>query len=425
MTRSKRILIYEEFYKSRSFFFNLIVSKKLIDQGFNVKICLSGNDIRYHYINFKPNIVICPSLGFDIAHFFRSINPSVIIINNQQEQDRIISNLHYHRADEFLYSNINFLWSNNCLNKNFINKENLVTKIVGPTRYYYTEFVKNFEKSKAELIKKSFYEKYNLDKNKITICYALDNSSLYNPKRFENTYNLLDPTRSEYTLELQNYSNLIYNWITLFAKQYYEKAQFIIKVKPGTNTKFIINEFKKRNLLKNIKIISHEEPLVDIISFSDKFITRISTSLIDSILLKKPTAVVLLDKLKHPRNRLSHVIFAKKYLFRINNFIDFKNFILGHNQCSDKIKEVKNFYNINYKKNIKSFIKEVNNASKLPFSNYFDNHWKINFFTKYKVWIVYNVSKYLDLLFGPKIGRPRVLTKSHLEDFNFIKFFND
>ena len=415
----KKILIYEEVFLNRSFFAYLFLASKLRQLGFEVLCCLSGVDAKYNFINYKPDIVICPSLGIDYVKFFRSIHPGVIIVNDHQEQHKLISDLKYERLDELKFADFVFLWDKKIFSNFFYKHDEINYRIVGPAKYLYSEYL-SYNKDNL-MTKNEFFHNYGLSFDKKTVLYALDNAIIYNSLKYERVLEALDPSRTDHYKELKKYTKIVFNWIERFNRYHGEKYQFIIKPHPGVNENLIKKEFKSNN---NIHIISNE-PINLLIEFSDIYLTRESTSIIDAILLNKPCYTLLMSKITKPRDKFLHIQIISKYLKNIESFNEFSNTILknGNKKYSNIKKELKQNFNINYKKNISDFIDSINKAASLFQSPNFKKQWNLNLFMKIKISLLYKIYTILDIVFGYKKGRPRILKKIHYSKLNkYLKF---
>jgi len=220
----------------------------------------------------------------------------------------------------FLFPNKMILFGEyfkNILLKNGYPKENLVT--FGNPAFF------NLEKIESILQNNNLLDKYGINENKIVI--------LFTSTRLQEGYEV----SKKYNYDSQIWNNLL--------KDFGNDDRFfvILKPHPQENTAVYEEILKKNNTPLNAKIIQND--LLELIYISSIVVSVYSTTILDSLCLKKPVITVEFDEIKFPISlgnaiKTTKLDDLKKTILEIINDNDVKNGLLRNS--GDFIKKIYN-----------------------------------------------------------------------------------
>ena len=319
-----RILIAEEYYKSRGYYTNITLSKKLNKLGYKTRVCMMGTDLKIQLQIFKPHIVLLPSLSAKYYSYIKRYLPTTFVINIFHEQDNLFSgNTEDRREHELIISDLILTWNDNVI-KNIQNSL-ISKKCINIGIYKYENyFIKKKRESSNTSIKKIFI--------------PLDNSLGYKDLNDQQIkYFGIKRLQSDF-----NYNKKLYPLITKLIKDGYT-----IKIKPHPGTP--INKLKK-DLIKydlNFNKLVTFENVEKMTLESDLVISRFSTALIESILLKKPVIFIYTNTLIEKYKKFYHVSRAIKKGYHANSFNDLKSVL----KQKKSLKDYDYYYNLCFQGN--------------------------------------------------------------------------
>jgi len=322
MLDKKKVLILYE-HKVREFNYKMILKHLLENEGFDVEIAsIYFNAIRKIY-SFKPDIVILP-WGY-ITQFVRAaytVNSRVDFVILYEEQ-LISKESNYFEKYDFKIGSFFITWGRYFID-NYLSTVKDYSKDVGNPRLdiYFEPFNK--------LLKNNYREKYGIGCKKIILIPSSFSLVFYD-------YNYIKKLSIDIPNILESYYETWENLrefikILNFFLEKNKRNDFVMIIRPHPGKVYSEEKYFKSNLVNDerVKIIS-EGTIQEWISIADAVVTWTSTSIIDSLIQKKP----------------SLVLSPKKFEYYDMDLFKFANKIQDHYQFAESLQEI--LYGNSYK----------------------------------------------------------------------------
>lgn len=312
----KRVLIVEQHIR-RSVDANALIAAYLEEMGIKTRLSLTGSQLCRNLIDFEPHVVYYPWVTPYVYRFLRERQPTVPIVNAFQEQNRVL-----HQSDAPMVkwagkSDYIFAWGDAHKRKFEDLFEKPTTIKTGNPR-----FDAYFDESIYEILYPSRTDlsvQYGLPPEKDWVLVALDFPLLFQPRaRLDELIERGDLAEKQLELAQSTYKVLC-NWITRLASDRHSSV-LIVRPHPGSDLEQIRDDFGGEN--NSIRFIKGGG-LPPWIVTADRYITRASTSVVESWLSDTPSALIRRDEHVKELDARPHVTEARTSLNSYSEFYDF------------------------------------------------------------------------------------------------------
>ncbi len=285
-----KILLVEQ-HATRSFDSLIVIEEYLRRMGHQVDLSLSGNPLKEKILRWQPELIYMPWVAPRFVEFLEEQKARPLLLNSYQEQNQLLD-----KGKTFPYVRKMmedtphlFCWGDVYGKRAQELNPDLEYQVTGVTRYdnYLDENIRSvFIKSKKELAKE-----YGIPYDTKWVLVAYDYALLFKPKRIERALKLGLKTQ-DYITKSWEALHRLGDWLREVAPRNPD-VSFILRPHPGSP----LHKLQAEQQLQNCPNVFYnsEGPINQWILSADKYLTRLSSSILEAWIANKDTASLFPD----------------------------------------------------------------------------------------------------------------------------------
>lgn len=286
MIKKKRKILIVIQHVKREYDFARELCDHLKSQGHEVRLSMTGSYLEYNLVIFAPDIVFMPWVTNRFMNMLKEYSCNPVIINSFQEQNLLVDRAQNTHVNQLKLTDVFFAWGEIYKERALMINSKLKVHVTGNPRSFILDKIskRNVNSHKNRILKN-----FGIKANKRIVLFALDYAILFKEDRQE--FALKNGLLTEDYLETTRKSYLaLPELVAKISSRLPKDHHLIIRPHPGSNRDQIYNDLGIAQHA-NISIID-DLNIIEWISICEKYITRLSSSIVEAWYLNKPTCLI-------------------------------------------------------------------------------------------------------------------------------------
>ena len=279
-----RILIFyqHEFREGAAY---KALAQYLSSKGLNIHITRSGLRLFLRILFYRPNIIVGPWVTPKLKKYLKRARLTPYLINTYEEQTQLIDDLQSEHVRQLELSHHLVAWNAEIAEKAREINDKLKIHLAGSLRHSY-----DFYREKI-LDRHFILDRYGIAPSDQLVFVAMDYAILFNDKRKEKALRLGLVDNEYLTISrevLDEFRDFLHKYSAID-----RNSHFVIRPHPGTLVGQMEEYLQSKNL-PNVSVID-DFGITDWLKISDKYLTRLSSSIVEAKLYNVPTCLIYRD----------------------------------------------------------------------------------------------------------------------------------
>ncbi|MEO1409535.1 MAG: hypothetical protein AAFW73_06605 [Bacteroidota bacterium] len=283
-----KILLVEQ-HVNRSFDSLLIINELLRELGHDSRVSLSGSFMNTEIIWFEPQIIYTPWLSPKIMNFLGELGVAPLLLNSFQEQNLLLDEGFHPHLKQLRMSNYFFSWGD-------VYGE--AARAINPDIRYYSAGVTRYDAYLNPTVqdlflktKKDLAEAFSIPEATPWVLVAFDYALLFKPKRREKALRM-GFVDQEYLDVTQKAFDRLSQWLDILTRNN-PGTSFILRPHPGAPLHLVQ---QAQGIADRPNVFYNSSGNINQwIIHCDRYLTRLSSSIMEAWLANKPTCTLFPD----------------------------------------------------------------------------------------------------------------------------------